>query len=87
MRQFLHAQLSFEQDEETRRLLFHQRFYADDCHWDKGLGKLWHAQSLKVLGVSSTSTEAEVIASRLANNEPEREMKDKTLKSWRKDKV
>lgn len=71
MRQFLDAQLAFEKDEEARRLLFHQRFYADDCHWGKDLGKLWRAQSLKVLSVSSSGTEAEVIGSRLANNEPE----------------
>ncbi len=71
MRQFLEEQLTFEKEEELRRLLFHQRFYADDCHWGKDLGKVWRARSLSVLSVSSTATEAEVIASRLANNEPE----------------
>ena len=71
MRKFLEELVVFEKQEESRRLLFHQRFYVDDCHWGKDPGKLWRARSLKLLSVSSTAREAEVIASRLANNEPE----------------
>lgn len=71
MRQFFEEHLSFEKEEQARRLLFHQRFYANDCHWGKDLGKVWRARSLSVLSVSGTAMEAEVIALRLANNEPE----------------
>ena len=71
IRKFLEELVVFEKQEESRRLLFHQRFYVDDCHWGKDPGKLWRARSLKLLSVSSTAREAEVIASRLANNEPE----------------
>lgn len=71
MRRFFEEQLAFEKEEEARRLLFHKRFYTDACQWGKDLGKVWRARSLKVLTVSGTATEAEVIASRLANNEPD----------------
>src|SRR5947207_829332 len=71
MREFFEELLAFEQAEEVRRLDFHRRFYAADCHWGKNLGRVWRAKSLKVLSVTSIGSEAEVIASRLAADEPD----------------
>jgi hypothetical protein len=71
MRQFRDEQIALEKQEQARRLPFLQSFYADGCLWGKRSARLEMAQSLKVLSISSTAANAEVITSRLANGMPE----------------
>jgi len=71
MRGFIEEQLAFEREEAARRLCFHQRFFAGDCHWGKARAWVLLAKSLKLISITGGDTQAEAIASRTVNDQPD----------------
>ena len=64
MRQYFDERIVDEEREQASRVPFRRKFHTDDCYWDSRAGQIEMMRSERVLSISSSHTEAEVVTTR-----------------------